>query len=269
MTSQARHEGEGPRYNSTLAGKGALISETKAVLRAIDAGADAAAVRASVIEEDLLDRQTRESRGTYWREIFRRYISQRDESHVRALARFAAHCPSPIAVDLVLFYEYCHADPLLRDLTIGCAYPLYENARTGLGKVDIDEWLAVQEKTGHPEIASWSRSTRTRLIRNYLTTIRDFGLVTGTRQKSFRKVYVPREAFVYAVYHQKDRGIRGKALLASLDWRLYLMDGNEVTFMLEDADSGGHVRFLHAGDIVELRFIHDDLGEAVDAIIGR
>jgi hypothetical protein len=254
------------RYNSTMAGKGAYLPETKIVFQQLYAGRSPDQVRTAVVEADLLDQRTLQSRKTYWKEIFRRYISDRDLDHVNTLARMVTHCPNATSVDLALFYEYCQVDDLLYDLTACCTYELYQNARTAIGKTDVNEWLS-QEEDEHPEIANWAPSTRHRLIGSYLSTIRDFGLVKGTQRKEFYKFYVPREAFVYALYHQEERGIRGKGVIESTDWRLFLMSEREVIFMLEDAVNGGFVHFRHAGDIYDLRFVYDDLSEVVDVII--
>ena len=256
-------------YNSTFAGKGAYLSDAKAILGQIDAGYSPDEVREAVIQDDLLDRRTVQSRKTGWSEIRRRYISDREPEHVTTLARFVTQCPNTAAVDLVLFYEYCQVDALLYDLTAYCTYELYQNARTGMDKVDVSEWLSRQEDV-HPEIAQWSPRTRGRLTNGYLSTILEFGLLKGTkRQKQFHKLYVPREAFVYALYHQKDRGIEGKALIQSTDWRLFLLNESEVVFLLEDAANGGFVNFRRAGDIYDLRFVYDNLHEVLDVIVGR
>lgn len=258
---------EDRRYNSTLAGKGAYLPETKKVLRQLDAGRSPEQVRQAVLEGDLLDQRTFHTREKYWHEVFRRYISERNVDHVADLAQVVARCRNERAVDLVLFYEYCQADDLLYDLTAYCTYELYQNARTAIDKVDVNEWLSRQEND-HPGIADWAPSTRNRLVGSYLATIRDFGLVTGRNKKEFHKFYVPREAFVYALYHQKDRGLLGKQLIESTDWRLFLMDEQEVIFMLEDAANGGFVHFRRAGDIFDLRFAYEDLSEVVHVIVG-
>ena len=252
-------------YNSTLAGKGAYLDDVKTVLQEIDAGREPDEIRDAVIERDLLDHRTRHSRSTVWKEIFRRYISGREPAHVATLARWVAHCPNATAVDLVLFYEYCQVDALLYDLTAHCTYALYQSARTAIDKVDVNEWLSQQE-VDHPEITGWSPQTRSRLMAGYLSTIRDFGLVTGVRQKNFQKLYVPREAFVYALYHQGGRGLTGKALMDGTDWRLFLLSPDEVIFFLEDAAKGGFVHFRHAGDIYDLRLVYDNLHEVVERI---
>lgn len=253
-------------YNSTFASKGALLADVKTILEHIEVGQDPGEIRRAVIEDDLLDRGTRQNRETVWREIARRYISGRDPQHISTLAHMVSRCSKPTAVDLVLLYEYGQADSLFYDLTAYCTCALYQSARTGIDQVDVNEWLKQRESL-HPEITSWSPTTRSRVIRSYLSTIRDFGLVSGIKQKEFHKLYVPREAFVYALYHQKDRGVQGKALIQSTDWRLFLMDENEVIFMLEDAARGGFVHFRQAGDIYDLRFVYPDLPEVVCAIV--
>jgi len=253
------------QYNSTMAGKGAFLSDARTILREMDAGRNPDQVRLAVIEDNLLDQRTRHSRSTVWKEIFRRYVSERDPRDVATLAHMVAHCPNPTAVDLVLFYEYCQVDALLYDLTTCCTYGLYQSARTAIDRVDINEWLS-QREPDHPEIAGWSPRTRGRLTAGYLSNIRDFGLVKGAKQKEFHKLYVPREAFVYALYRQKERGLQGKSLIYSTDWRLFLLSENEVIFHLEDAASGGFVHFRRAGDVYDLRFVYQGLREAVYAI---
>lgn len=222
-------------------------------------------IRYAVVEDDILDRRTRRNRENVWKELFRRYMSGRDGQHVATLARMVDRCPTQAAVDLVLFYEYCQVDALLYDLTADCTYNLYQSARTAIDTVDINEWLGQQE-AAHPEIGGWSGTTRNRVMKSYLATIRDFGLVTGIKRKEFHKLFVPRETFVYALYDQYDRGIEGKELIFSADWRLFLLSNQEVIFLLDDAANGGFIHFRYAGDIYDLRPIYRDLSEVVDAI---
>lgn len=257
-----------PKYNSTITGKGTLLSETKIVMAEIAAGKDLDLIRGDVIQQDLLDRMTSHTREKVWKEIYRRYISNRDADHILGLAKFVTNCKNPTAVDLILFYENCLVDPLLYDLTAECTYSLYQSARSTIDAIDINEWLSAKERQ-HPEISTWSAKTRSRLITSYLATIRDFGLVTGIKQKYFHKVYVPREAFVYALYFQRDKGIQGKALIQCMDWRLFLLSENEVVYMFQDAAIGGFLNFRYAGDIYEIRFTYNSLKEVIDAIIVR
>ena len=258
---------ETQRYFSTFAGKGARLPNVKAVLRELDAGKTVEHVRQAVVDEDLLDGGTRKSRETVWKEIYRRYMSGRSDAHSATLARMVTRSTDPLTQNLVLFYEYCQVDALLYDLTAQCTYTLYHDARTTIGKLEVNEWLTQQE-AAHPELAQWSPQVRGRLLNGYLATIRDFGLVTGNRQKTFYKFYMPREAFVYALYQQKDRGIAGKALIESPDWRLFLLNPQDVLFMLQDAAQGGFIHFRHAGDIYDLRYLYADLEEVVHVLTG-
>lgn len=259
---------ETKRYFSSFAGKGSRLSDVKAILQALDAGQTIEQVRQDVVEANILDAGTRKSRQTVWHEVYRRYLSDRSKAHITTLARMVTHSTTPLLQNLILLYEYCLADTLLYDLTADCTYKLYQDARTTIGKIEVNAWLTRQEGE-HPELAQWSPQVRGRLVRGYLATIRDFELVTGTKQKEFYKLYVPRAAFVYALYHQKERGIEGKSLVDSPDWRLFLLNPQEVRFMLEDAAQGGFIRFRYAGDIYDLRFIYNDLREVVNVLTGR
>jgi len=255
------------RYNGSMAGKGAFLDETKIVLNEIARGKSNEQVRKDVIKNDLLDQKTLASRKKYWAEINRRYLSERSDDEVDNLTRVVLHCKNQDAVDLILFYEYCQEDKLLHDLTVDCTFNLYHQAKTTIDKIDINHWLK-QKEEDHPEISNWTQSTHSRIVRSYLATIRDFGLVKGVMKKEFYKFYTPREAFVYALYRLRDQGLKGKQLIKSEDWRLFLMDEREVIFMLDDAAKAGYVHFRHSGDIYDLRFIYDDLGEVVNDITG-
>ncbi len=255
-------------YSSSISGKGALISEAKAILRELDHGLEPIAVKRMVLHDNLLGRQTLRAREAVWDLLHLRYVGGRSQEFVTALARMVTHSPNEAAANLVLFYELCQVDPLLYDLTTGCTYELYHSARTTIDKVDVEQWLVAQEPS-HPEIAAWSPQTRGKVISSYLAIIRDFGLVRGVQQKSFHKLFMPSEAFLYVLYHHKDRGLPVKAIIQSRDWRLFLMTEDEVVFLMEEAARDGFVRFRHSGDIYDLGFVYSNLREVVDAIVGR
>lgn len=252
-------------YHSTISGKGALRPEAEAILRLVDDGYDADQIQQAVVEDDLLDRGTWHNRRTVLDHVSRRYFSGRDPQHIATLAHLVARCPNPTVVDLVLFYEYAQADALLYDLTVQCTCDRYQSARTAIDSINLNEWLTAQE-TEHPEITNWSPATRNKIVKSYLATIRDFGLVSGTKRKEFHKLFLPREAIVYALYHQLDRGLQGKALISSADWRLFLLSERETLFHLDEAARGGFLTLRYAGDIYDLRPSYANLHEVVHVL---
>ena len=57
-------------------------------------------------------------------------------------------------------------------------------------RADVQRFLdSVQ--SAHPEVDKWSHSTREKLSRNMLTTLRDFGLLQGTVSKQIVEPIVP------------------------------------------------------------------------------
>lgn len=127
--------------NSTLTTKGALLSATKAVLHEIDTDRDMQELRQAILDDDFLDRGTRQNRSHVWGEIYRRYMSGKAAESMAMLAQMVSRCTSPAAADLILFYECCQAHALLYDLTACCTYELYQNARAAIDKTDVGAWL--------------------------------------------------------------------------------------------------------------------------------
>ena len=70
------------------------------------------------------------------------------------------------------------------------------------------------------EILTWTFQNRQKLIRSYLTALKDFGILTGHYRKEFSRSYVPPNVFFYVLYNLKDRGLSRDEILDSEDWKV-------------------------------------------------
>ncbi|HIQ04670.1 MAG TPA: DUF1819 family protein [Anaerolineae bacterium] len=253
-----------PIYSSALSGKGALLEETLAILRWIDQGYSTEQVRAMVIEQDLLGKMTLSTRRSVWKRIRERYL--RDEHRARVLARMVVHAPDHQTEKLVLFYEFCRATPLLRDVTIECVYPRYAAGYAGIDKTAVQQYFD-HIAHAHPELTTWSPQTRKKVVSNLLTILRDFGLLRGTQRKEFTRLYVPLPAFVYVLYRLADNGvIAPRQVLEAKDWRLFFLDKLDVTMLMGEATAAGHCTFKHQGNVYTLDLRYPSLEACVEAL---
>lgn len=251
-------------YSSGLSSKGSLIDETLVVLRQIDQGHSIDQVRAMVIEQDLLGKMTRSTRENVWKRIHARYVGA--EEAPCALAKMVVHAPDRQTERLVLFYELCRSNGLLRDVTIECVYPHYAAGYSGIDKTVIQDYLD-KVTPAHPELAEWSPQTRGKVVSNLLTVLRDFGLLEGTQRKVFSRLYLPLPTFVYVLYRIAGDGlITPHQVLEARDWRLFFLEQADVVILLKEATAVGHCTFKHQGDIYSLDLHYPSLEACVEAL---
>jgi hypothetical protein len=250
-------------YQSTISGKGGLITETQVVLAQIAAGESLADVREQVISANLLGKPTISTRESIWSSIHRRYLSGRSDDEIRLLARIASSSLPNQARQLVLFYVFAQVDQLLHDFVVDLLFPLYSSGRSIVDKSDVFAWFDKEASNGHAEIASWSPQTQTRIVRHLLSTSRDFGLLEGTQRKQFRRLFVPLPAFVYVLYDQYQAGLSGRQLLEAEAFRLFLLDNDDVLQLLAEATQYGYVTFRRTESIYDLRLHFGDVEEAM------
>jgi len=235
-------------------------------MAALAAGNSLEEVRTLVVEDNILLKQTIQTRGTTWRVIHARYLSGRAAPAIHTLARLAASQLPERDRHLILFYELAKSLPLVYDLTTDCLYSLYMDGRSSVDKTDVLAWLDRAQDDDHDEISGWSPQTRDKVASNYLTIARDFGLLEGTQRKVLTRLYIPLSAFVYALYRINGEGHPTKAMVTSDDFKLFLMDQWDVYLLLDEATRAGYVTFQRAGDVYDLTFHYRDLTEVVDEL---
>lgn len=256
-----------PPYTATLSGKSTLLTETFAVLRELDRGHTIAEVKALVMEADLLGKLTDSTRRSVWDHIHTRYLI--DEARAATLARVVTRAPDRQTAHLVLLFEMCRSLPVLRDAVVGCVYPRYAAGFSGVGKADLQRFF--DESTGsHPELNTWSPQTRDKVVSNILTILRDLGLLSGSQSKQFARLYVPLPAFVYVLYRLAQDGVRtAQGVLAHEDWRLFLLESDDVQALLAEASAAGYCTFKVQGDVYSLDLRFPSLEACVESLTGE
>jgi hypothetical protein len=256
-------------YTSSLSGKAALLSETEQVMAHLAETGSVEGVRERVVEDNLLLKRTVSTRRSTWDTIASRYLIGRDPEMVSILAAVAASFLPERARHFILFYELARSDRLVYDLTVDALYGLYQSGQATVDKEDVLQWLRQTAVAGHPEIAAWSPQTRGKVASNYLTIVRDFGLLKGTQRKRFAHFYVPLATFVYVLYRLKEEGLNDRAILESADFRLFLLNERDVSLLLEEATQAGYITFQRAGAIYDLTFHYHSLAEVVHELIDQ
>lgn len=251
------------RYASTISGASSLLPETCLVLTEIAQGTPIDSLRERIIAENWFGKRSERSREKLWQNIHNRYLSEREESFIRLLARTISSSLPEGVKNLILLYEFAQSDRLVHDLTAKCLYGLYRQGRSFVAKEDVYRWLD-EVKATHPELDEWSTQTRKRVAQHYLKIASDAGLLEGAKRKTFHRVHVPLPAFLWVLYRLKEPQLPTRAVIQAESFRIFFLDRKDVERLLHEADSEGFVRFRSAGDIVDLTYQFESLAEVMD-----
>jgi hypothetical protein len=124
----------------------------------------------------------------------------REESVARALVALVNHRFPASSLDRLLYFHSARADQLLHDMVIELLLPLQVRGIMDIEVTEVERAISkwVREgKTTRP----WSEYTTHRVTRGLLSTLRDFGVLTGAVNKRLTPVYLPVSAFAYIMFY--------------------------------------------------------------------
>ncbi len=224
-------------YLPTLASKTSLIEETRLFLLTYARLRDIEATRQALVNGGLPQR-SRATRATIVK------IEQ-----IR-LTRW--HPPIWVLEDLVTFAQDGHQAELQAALLLHTARQdnlLYDfiqqvvvlhwfAGERELIRADVQRFLD-EVPSMHPEVTGWSHSTREKLSRNVLTTLRDFGLLQGTATKQIVEPIVPPVVVQHLIRLLQEEGVPPEHLAQHPDWQLWLWDAERAqqviaTYLLQE-----------------------------------
>lgn len=255
------------KYTTNITMGSAIKKEAKTVLRYIYDGSSNKHIKHLVMEENLLDKATVASRKNVWGLIERRYLKSHN-CPTELVAQIVSSQKTESIVDLLLFYHLSLSDALVYDVTVGFTYHRYVSGATRIDKSDVIGFLE-ERKRKHPEIEEFSKLTKDKIARNYLTLLRDFGLLEGKAIKYFKTVFVPIELFLYVVYFLHERNMPTKAILSSDDFKLFFLSQEDVLRLIKEGARTEYLDFTSAGDIYNLRLIKESLADYVNELTGE
>ena len=209
-------------YLLRLASKTSLLEETRQFLQTYARLGSIEATRQTLINGSLPQR----SRAT--RQTILEIVQLR-------LVRW--HPPAWVLNDLITFAQNGHQselqaalllhsarqDNLLYDIIQQIVVPRWLANERELIRADIQRFLD-EAQSIHPEIAGWSYSTREKLSSHALATLRDFGLMQGTRFKQIVEPIVPQVVVNHLIRLLREEGIAEEDLAHHPDWQLWLLD---------------------------------------------
>ncbi len=243
-------------FSTKIIKAGALLADTKILLAHWDESSSLTENLTRLRRDNPFGKTSR-SRIEDILPIFReRYLASDDK--LRALIRLARDLPPGKTLDRILFFHAVESDPLLRAVVLDFIWPLHAAGKHSVTVNALVEKLLGYSREGRTSV-KWREETARRVAQGILSLLRDFGLLEGVVRKSIVSPFLPAEAFAYVAFllSRPPWALSGPRLLATEEWRVFLLGPEAVERGLLEAHQAGLLQFQAAGSIVRIQFPSD------------
>jgi hypothetical protein len=238
-------------YTSKIIKAGALLADTKTLLSHWDVRASVQRNLERLHRENIFGKASR-SRVEDVLAIFRqRYLTE--ESVIKVLVVLVNNGFPTVSLDRILYFHTAKADRLLHDVVTELLLPLKSQGMTTIDVIEVGKVVAkwvCEGKTTRP----WGDSTIRRVTQGLLSTLRDFGVLTGAVNKRIAPAYLTVEAFAYVMFYLKQHQPSGTKLIALPDWKLFFLSPEGVERFLVEAHQHHLLEYHAAGTVTRLTF---------------
>ena len=226
-----------------------MIDETYAVFAAWDFGST---------KKDNLERLRRENYiGARTAARLRDFIfvlnRRFDPNHRdQALVRLAqSGCPME-EWKPILLWHMTRDEFLLRDFLINWLFPAFIDGTYRVRPEDIYGHIRSVGLRGGKVEHVWSDTTLNRTAAALLKMSVDFGLLRGSVVKEFAGYHLPERSFIYIIYALREETQSPRKVLASAEWRMFLMQPSDVEQELLRLHQYRKLDYQIAGSLIQL-----------------
>ena len=133
----------------------------------------------AVIKDNILSKRTYQTRNRCWQLLKYRYFpSKYSNTHLNPVISIYKKNVSEMLKKGLLYYHFSTSDLFAYEVTTKLIYNLAHKGFTNISSRIVDEFIDSIAKS-HFEVNTWSYSTRQSLIKHYLSSLRDFGILEG------------------------------------------------------------------------------------------
>lgn len=229
--------------------KGTMIEETYAVFSAWDFERS---------KRENLDRLRQEnfigaSSATWLRDVAKVLNRRFDPAgRDRPLVELAQHGLPVEEWKPLLLWHMTRDEFLVRDFIETWLFDAYDAGAFRIRSEDVEEYLGGIAKRGATTEHAWSEQTKKRVAAGLLKIAVDFGLLRGSVAKEFVSFHLPEKSFLYLLHAMRDEKRSPSKVIASREWRLFLMRPADVEHELLRLHQYRKLEYHVAGSLVQL-----------------
>ena len=151
----------------------------------------------------------------------------------------------------ILLWHLTRDEFLLGDFLKNTLFRLHREGHLAVITTDIIPYLKGLRQPGRSG-SGWTDFTIKRVASALLKLAADFGFLTGTNKKSFVSHQLSDEAFLYLLHALAEQHPNAKAIIQSEEWRLFLLDADEVERELLRLHQYRKLHYEVAGSLAQL-----------------
>jgi len=221
-----RHWRAAGPYHAASASKNGLVPETRLFLQAYENTGSLAAARAALLD-GALPQRSRVTRTLIVRTIQSRLTRWNPPAWVLSDLVTASQQADLGLLRTLLLLHYARQESLAYDAIHHIIVPRWHSGDVQVRRDDVQAFLD-RMVVQHSEIATWSYETRTKVSGNVLTTLRDYGLLTGSAVKRIKEPIVDKQAVEHLWRLLAEEGIPAQRIADHPDWRIWLLPKDRV-----------------------------------------
>ena len=250
------------KYKSSIGHHSSYIRETEKILKLYYKLESYDDLFEKIVYENDLNKSSESYRKMILKEVSRRYQLNKNRYEETPLIKIMNSNLSKSKEKWFLYYEFCE-DRLIYKLITDLVYPKYNRGDFGIDKKDV---LGYLEKLGEKnnEIDNWSEYTTLQVAEHFLSSLKNFGILEGSKQKKFKYVSPPNELVVYVLYSIKEMGFdTTEDIIKHDDWKLLMMDMSTTRNRLRRI-SPDFIKYEKRGSVEQIEFKYNSLEECID-----
>lgn len=202
---------------------------------------------------------------TFTRAFKPRFISG-DPPDAWKLARVVEENHPPLEVARAFYYWLtARAEPMLHRFVVE---EMWERTKAPDREIRIQETSSWVRKAAEQESIHWTPTVCLRMAQAIQAALRDFGILEGGVRKRIAAQQLPLEAFCLIAFCLHRLGVRSKALVSHVDWRLFLLGRQAVERLFLESDQHGWIDYQCIGEIYRIEFPTEDFKRYAHDLLG-
>jgi hypothetical protein len=257
---------KGKLYSSKILKSGAALAETKLLLINWN---DSVTMDENLdhFERDNIIGKASRSRVRELIKIFRqRYLV--NQQVIKGLSALVKNHYPPDSLNRILFFHTAEADLLIHDFVIEFLKSKYESGVREVSVKDAESWIK-KKISEHKTCSPWSEDTITKSAQGLMSTLRDYGILLGVKNKHLAPTYLPVEAFSYIAFYLNKLQPSGMRLIENPEWQLFFLDIQAVEHLFMEAHQLHLLTYQAAGSVIRISFPSDSIEEYAHVILER
>ena len=214
-------------------------------------GATSEKVRRDLADGVILGNYAYSTRMALWKIFRTRYLTISSPWVHSELISASQYGPESLEFISLLYLYFILRDKLAFEFVVDVIWAKWLAHDLAIGSEDCSRFFS-QLSQENDSLSKITAESKAKLIRNTVSTLQDFGLVTGTKHRVISRPPVVFRTAFNLVRLLTLEGLSGKEIVEAKDWRIFLWDRQDVSRMLTKLSQEKWIKYEKSGNIVNL-----------------